>query len=129
MTNRQEPSTPEVTEPGEPLPLWRQATTDVVALVVNTEIDVLLRHEITKEQALTALAAREEILGQFRRHRWLAIETARRVGASWDDVDRTLGRRPGQSRREYEQGLTGQKQFGLAGADRHDPGPSTGPQL
>ena len=107
---------------GRPLPLWQQATTEVVAKVVDTEIEVLLAHPITAEQALTALAARQEIIDRFIRHRWLAMETARRAGATWQDIDRTLERPPGQSQREYQTVLARQQQFGLRPAEGHQPG-------
>jgi hypothetical protein len=113
----------------EQLPLWRQATTDVIAQVVDVEIDVLLRRPVSKERALGALAARQEIADRMRRHRWLAIETARRVGATWEEIDRTLGRKAGQSRLEYVRTLYRQKEFGLASPGRADPGAPTGPEL
>jgi hypothetical protein len=116
-------------DPPDSLPMDQRATTEVVRLVVDVEIDRLLGHHIAKEQALTALAARQEIEQRMRRHRWLAIETARRAGATWREIDHTLGRQPGQSRLEHQQTLDRQKAFGLACPSHQDPGVPTGPVL
>jgi hypothetical protein len=110
-------------------PLWMRASTDVLALVVNPEIDALLGRPITKDRALLALAARQEMADRMSQHCWLAIERARAAGATWDEVDTALQYRPGQARRLYQTTLTRQKSLGLAARERHDPGTPEGPQL
>jgi hypothetical protein len=110
-------------------PLWRRASTEVLALVIDAEIAALLRRPIAKDQALVALAPRQELADRMRRHRWLAIETARAVGATWDEIDTALGYRPGLARREHQTALSRQKSLGLVVTDRHDPGTPEGPHL
>ena len=113
----------------EQQPLWTQASIDVLALVVNPEIDALLGRPLTKDRALVALAARQELADRMRRHRWLAIERARASGATWAEIDTALRYQPGQARREYQTVLSRQKSLGLAAPERHDPGTPEGPQL
>jgi hypothetical protein len=110
-------------------PLWRQASTDILALVINPEIDALLGRPITKNRALLALAGRHELAERVRRHCWVAIERARASGATWAEIDTALGYRPGQARRAYQTTLARQKSLGLAVPERRDPGPPEGPQL
>jgi hypothetical protein len=108
------------------LPLDRWASTDVLAAVVDVEIAVLLRRTPSKAEALLALAARRELEDRMRRHRWLAMETARRSGASWAEIAAAAGMDAPAARRLYEQTLGRQKAFGYAGPHRADPG---GPEL
>jgi hypothetical protein len=109
------------------LPLDRGASTDVLAAVVDVEIAVLLRRVPSKEEALLALAARRELEDRMRRHRWLAMETARRSGASWAEIAAAAGMDARAARRLlHEQTLGRQKAFGYAGPHRADPG---GPEL
>ena len=105
---------------GEPLDRW--ASTDVLAAVVDVEMAVFLGHPFTKEEAPLALAARRELEDRMRRHRWLAMETARKVGASWAEIGAAAGMAPRDARRLYETTLAGQKAFGYAEAPRADPG-------
>ena len=104
----------------KPLDQW--ASTDVLAAVVDVEIAALLGRAPTKGEALLALAARVELEDRMRRHRWLAIETARRAGASWAEIATAVGVKPADARRLYEATLARQKAFGYAEPDRHDPG-------
>jgi hypothetical protein len=76
-------------DPPDSLPIDQRATTEVVRLVVDVELDRLLGHRIAKDQALSALAARQEIEQRMRGQRWLPIETARRAGATWREIDHT----------------------------------------
>ena len=103
-------------------PMYRWASTDVLAAVVDVEMAVFLDHPFTKEEALLALAARREVEDRMRRHRWLAMEAARKVGASWAEIGTAAGMAPGDARRLYEMTLAGQKAFGYAESARHDPG-------
>ena len=103
-------------------PMYRWASTDVLAAVVDVEMAVFLGHPFTKEVALLALAARREFEDRMRRHRWLAMETARKVGASWAEIGAAAGMAPHDARRLYEATLAGQKAFGYAEAHRADPG-------
>ncbi len=50
----------------------------------------------------------------MRRHRWLAMETARKAGASWAEIAAAAGMEAPAARRLYEQTLAGQKAFGYA---------------
>ena len=111
------------------LPLWKRASTDVLALVMDPEVDALLGRPIPKDRALAALAARRELAERMRRHRWLAIETARVAGATWDEIDTALHYKPGLARREYQAALSNQRTLRLVAPDRHDPGTPQGPQL
>ena len=111
-------------QPGEPLDRW--ASTAVLAAVVDVEMAVFLGHPFTKEETLLALAARRELEDRMRRHRWLAMETARNVGASWAEIGAAAGMAPHDARRLYETTLGRQKAFGYAVAHRADPG---GPEL
>ena len=104
------------------LPLDQWASTDVLAVVVDVEIAVLLRRTPPKPEALLALAARRELEDRMRRHRWLAMETARKAGASWAEIAAAAGMEPRGARRLYEQTLARQKAFGYAEAHRADPG-------
>jgi hypothetical protein len=108
------------------LPLDRWASTDVLAAVVDVEIAVLLRRVPSKDEALLALAARRELEDRMRRHRWLAMETARRSGASWAEIAAASGMDASAARRLYEQTLGRQEAFGYAEPHRVDPG---GPEL
>lgn len=110
-------------------PLRRQATTAILALIVNVDIDALLQRPISKDRALQALAARREIVDRMLHHRWLATETARAAGATWAQIDNALGLAPGLSRREYEATLARQKHLRLAAQERHDPGPPMVPDI
>lgn len=105
---------------GDPLDRW--AATDVLAAVIDVEMAALLRRRPSKDEALLALSARREMEDRMRRHRWLAIETARRVGATWAEIDTAAGMNSGDSRRLYETTLGRQKAFGYAEPARHDPG-------
>jgi hypothetical protein len=107
-------------------PLWKRASTGVLALVIDPEIDSLLGRPVTKARALQALVARQELAERMRRRRWLAIERARAAGAGWTEIDTALGNRPGQAQREYQTTLARQQCLGLATPDRHDPGLSEG---
>lgn len=104
----------------KPIDQW--ASTDVLAAVVDVEIAVLLGRTPSKDEALRALAARVELEDRMRRHRWLAMETARKVGASWAEIAAAVGVGPADARRLYEATLGRQKAFGYTEPDRHDPG-------
>ena len=104
----------------KPLDQW--ASSDVLAAVVDVEIAALLGRAPSKEDALLALAARRELEDRMRRHRWLAMETARKAGATWSEIAAAAGVRPADARRLYEVTLAHQKAFGYAEPDRHDPG-------
>ena len=105
---------------GRPLDQW--ASTDVLAAVVDAELARFLGKGPTKEQALLALAARRELEDRMRRHRWLAIETARRAGAGWSEIATAVGVKPVEARRLYEAARVGHKVFGYAEPHRADPG-------
>lgn len=109
--------------------LGKRSSSEVLALVIEPEIDALLGEPITKDRALLALAARQELAERMSRHRWLAIEAASALGATSDEIDTALGYRPGLARHEYQNTLSCQRDLGLIAADRHDPGPPEGPQL
>lgn len=104
---------------GEPMDRW--ASTDVLAVVVDAELALFLGKGPTKDQALHALAARRELEDRMRRHRWLAMETARKVGATWVEIAAAAGMAPNDARRLYETTLAGQKTFGYAEPARCDP--------
>ena len=108
----------------KPLDQW--ASTDVLAAVVDVEIAVLLGRTPSKQEALLALSVRRELEDRMRRHRWLAMETARGAGASWSEIAAAAGMGPADARRLYETTLARQKAFGYAEPHRHDPG---GPEL
>ena len=110
--------------PDKSLGQW--ASTDLLAVVVDVEIVALLRREPSKDEALLALAARRELEDRMRRHRWLAMETARKAGASWAEIAVAAGMDPPAARRLYEQTLARQKASGYAEPHRVDPG---GPEL
>jgi len=103
-------------------PLHRRTSSDVLAAVIDVEIADLLGRPPTKDEALLALAARRELEDRMRRHRWLAIETARKAGASWAEIASAAGMGPQDARRLYEATLARQKAFGYADAHRADPG-------
>ena len=103
-------------------PLYRWASTDVLAAVVDAELARFVGEGPTKAQALLALAARRELEDRMRRHRWLAMETARKAGASWAEIGAAAGMAPHDARRLYKTTLAGQKAFGYAEAHRADPG-------
>jgi cystathionine beta-lyase/cystathionine gamma-synthase len=105
---------------GEPLDRW--ASRDVLAAVVDVEIAALLGWAPSKEDARLVLAAQRELEDRMRRHRWLAMETARRAGASWSEIAVAAGVRPADARRLYETTLARQKAFGYAEPHRADPG-------
>ncbi|MDA8046271.1 MAG: hypothetical protein M0Z30_13705 [Actinomycetota bacterium] len=105
---------------GKPLDRW--ASTDVLAAVVDVEIAALLGRTPSKAEALLALAARRELQDRMRRHRWLAMETARKTGASWAEIAAAAGMEASAARRLYEQTLARQKAFGYAEAHRAEPG-------
>ncbi len=100
------------------LPLDRWASTDVLAAVVDVEIAALLRRDPSKDEALLALAARRELEDRMHRHRWLAMETARKAGASWAEIAAAAGMDAPAARRLCEQTLARQKAFGFAEAHR-----------
>lgn len=104
---------------GEPMDRW--ASTDVLAVVVDAELAHFLGKGPTKDQALLALAARRKLEDRMRRHRWLAMETARKVGATWAEVAAAAGMEPNDARRLYETTLAGQKSLGLADPAHRDP--------
>ena len=104
----------------EPLDRW--ASTDVLVAVIDVEIAVLLGRTPSKDEALLALAARRELEDRMRRHRWLAMETARKAGATWGEIAAAVGVRPADARRLYETTLARQKAFGYAEPHRADPG-------
>jgi hypothetical protein len=112
--------------PGGPsearLPLWQQAASEVLTLVVETELARLLGRKVEKPELLAALAARRELADRMNRHRWLAIEAARSAGASWAEIDVALDAKAGAGRREYETVLARQKAFGFVDTNRADPG-------
>jgi hypothetical protein len=110
--------------PDKPLDQW--ASSDVLAAMVDVEIAVLLRRTPSKADALLALAARRELEDRMRRHRWLAMETARKAGASWAEIAAATGIDAAAARRLYEHTLGGQKASGYAEPHRADPG---GPEL
>lgn len=98
----------------------------MLAAVVDVEIASLMRRRLSKGEALLALAARRELEDRMRRHRWLAMETARKAGASWAEIATAAGLPVVRARRLYETALAQQKSLGLADAHRVDPG---GPEL
>lgn len=104
----------------KPLDQW--ASSDVLAAVVDVEIAALMGRTPSKGEALLALAARRELEDRMRRHRWLAMETARKAGASWAEIAAAVGVGPADARRLYETTLARQKAFGYAEPHRHDPG-------
>jgi hypothetical protein len=105
----------------KPFDQW--ASSDVLAAVVDVEIAaVLVGRTPSKDEALLALAARRELEDRMRRHRWLAMETARKAGATWAEIAAAAGVRPADARRLYEVTLARQKAFGYAEPHRHDPG-------
>lgn len=75
--------------------LWRQASSDLLALVVDAELTEMLGYRLERELALEALAARAELADRMCRHRWLAMEAARRAWAAWEEIDLTVGLPPG----------------------------------
>jgi hypothetical protein len=103
-------------------PLDRWASTPVLAAVIDVEIAALLRRAPSKDEALLALATRRELEDRMRRHRWLAMETARTADATWAEIATAAGMGPTDARRLYEQTLAHQKAFGYAEAHRADPG-------
>jgi hypothetical protein len=103
-------------------PLDRWASTDVLAAVVDVEIANLLGRAPSKPEALLALAARRDLEDRMRRHRWLAMETTRKAGATWGEIAAAAGVRPADARRLYETTRARQKAFGYAEPQRHDPG-------
>jgi hypothetical protein len=105
-----------------PKPLDQWASTEVLAVVVDVEIAVLLGRTPSKGEALLALAARRELEDRMVRHRWLAMETARRAGATWAEIAAVSGVNPADARRLYETTLARQKTLGFAEPDRRDPG-------
>lgn len=101
---------------------------ELIELVLDAEIAWRLGRTPTRAEMLEALAARAELIDRFTRWRWLAIEDARRAGASWPEVDAAVGAsRPGTARAEYEAKLRLQKELGLVSQDRCDPGRSEAP--
>jgi hypothetical protein len=108
--------------------LWKRSSAEVLALVTDADMDALVGRPLTKDRALAALAARAELAERMRR-RWLAIETARAAGATWDQIDTALGYPPGRTRRQYHRVLSRQKKLGLVAVDRRDPGIPQGPPL
>jgi len=86
------------------------------------DIATLLGKVPTKNEALLALAARQELEDRMRRPRWLAMETARKAGATWTEIAAAAGLDPRDARRLYETTLAQQKSFGLVDPQRHDPG-------
>jgi hypothetical protein len=110
--------------PDKPIDQW--ASTDVLAAVLDVEIAVLLRRTPSKADALLALAARRELEDRMRRHRWPAMEMARKAGAGWAEIAAASGIDAPAARRLYEQTLGRQKAFGYAEPHRADPG---GPEL
>jgi hypothetical protein len=104
----------------QPLHVW--ASTDVLAVVVEVEMAVFLGRAPAKEDTLNALAARREMEDRMRRHRWLAMETARKAGATWAEIGAAAGMNPGDARLLYEGTLAGQKAFGPAELCRRTPG-------
>jgi hypothetical protein len=105
------------------LPLNQWASTDVLAVIVDVEIASLMGRTPSKDETLLALAARRELEDRMCRHRWLAMETARRAGATWAEIGAAAGMKPSDARRLYDTTLWGQKAFGLTDAHRVDPGP------
>ena len=103
-------------------PLYRWASTDVLAAVIDAELARFVGEGPTKAQALLALAARRELEDRMRRHRWLAMETARKAGATWAEIATAAGVSTADARRLYETTLGRQKAFGCAEAHRADPG-------
>ena len=104
----------------QPLHLW--ASTDVLAVVVEVEMAVFLGRAPAKEDTLRALAARRELEDRMRRHRWLAMETARRAGATWAEIGAAAGVDVRDARRLCEGMLAGQKALDPAEQRRHAPG-------
>jgi hypothetical protein len=103
-----------------PLYLW--ASTDVLAAVVDVELAVFLGRPPAKDDTLMALAARRELEDRMRRHLWLAMETARKAGATWAEIDEAADMDARDARRLYERTLAGERVSGVAEPRRHDPG-------
>jgi hypothetical protein len=82
-------------------PLRRWASTDVLAAVVEVEMAVFRGQVPTKHEALLALAARRELEERMRRHLWLSMETARKVGASWAEIAAATGMSTAQARQLF----------------------------
>ena len=59
-------------------------STEVLALVIDPEIDALRGRTVAKDRTLAFLAARQELAERMRRHGLLATETVRAAGVSWD---------------------------------------------
>jgi hypothetical protein len=111
--------------PGDqPLHLW--ASTDVLAAVIDAEMAVFLGRAPAKDDTLRALAARRELEDRMRRHRWLALETARKAGATWAEIGSAAGMKPADACLLYERTVAGKKAFGPAEPGHHAPG---GPEL
>jgi hypothetical protein len=91
---------------GEPLDRW--ASTDVLA-AVDVEIAALVGRPPSKADALLVLAARRELEDRMRRHRWLAMETARKAGATWGEIAAAAGVRPADARRLYDTTLAARR--------------------
>jgi hypothetical protein len=103
-------------------PMYQWASTDVLAAVIESEMARFVGRGPTKDQALLALTARRELEDRMRRHRWLAIETARKAGATWAEIGAAAGVTVRDARRLYEATLASQKAFGLVDPQRRDPG-------
>jgi len=105
-------------------------TTEAYHALVDVVLDAeLVRAEgrpVNKTAMLQALEARRELVERLARWRWIAIEDARAVGASWSEIDQAIGVAPGMSRAEYERALAIQQKLGLSPPSRRDPGLSLG---
>jgi hypothetical protein len=111
-----------MTDRTEDTPLHRRASTDVLAAVVDVELAVFLGRPPAKADTLGALAARRELEDRMRRHRWLAMETARKAGATWAEIGDAAGMDPPDAQRLYEGALAGHKASDLAEPRRYSPG-------
>jgi hypothetical protein len=98
----------------------------VLADVVDMEIATLLGRPPSKGEAPLALTARRELEDRMRRHRWLAMETARTAGALWVEIATAVAMSSFQARHQYETVLAQEKSMGLVDPQRQIPG---GPEL
>jgi hypothetical protein len=94
--------------------------------VLDVEMAVFKGHAPNKQEALLALAARRELENRMRRHLWLSMETARKVGASWAEIAAATGMSTAQARRLLFERSAAYRTVSPADANHT---PSMGPDL